>query len=305
MTRIDRSFSTLIRIKLRRQAPRLGKLVPDWGRAYFHSRRYHSRINKAWKRTGKNPEFLPLDCKVNAVVAGAQKAGTSALMLWLSQHPEVVTPVTKEPRFFTNLGLFHRGHIPVKDYHRAFSFEGKDKLYIEGTPEIMFVPESIDRVREYNPSMKLICILRDPTLRAFSAWNMNSKKLEERDLNTLFHIEKSRIQKGGIQTRGYLGYLSRGLYTQQIESLRNQFPENQLLFIRYERLKENNQATFEEVCSFLGIAPPPKTMKMGKMNVIPYNKSIDPALERELRDWFKPEVESLENLFDWDLSQWK
>lgn len=305
MPQTAHNLKTVIRIKLRRQVPKLGKVVPQWAKAALHRRRYLTRLDKAWERQGGKPDFLPSDCRVNAIVAGAQKAGTTALMSWLSQHPEVVTPVLKEPHFFDNLGFFNQGHIAVKAYHRAFAFRGKDKLYIEGTPETMFAPEYVERVHQYNPSAKLICILRDPTDRAFSAWNMNSKRLEERDLATLFDIEKEKIQKDGIQTRGHLGYLSRGLYAQQIQQLLRWFPKEQLLFLSYDNLHSDNLGTFKKVCTFLGIAGEAKDIQMDKKNVIPYERTLDPVLEKKLRDWFRPEVTALEQLLEWDLSHWK
>lgn len=305
MTQNSHSLGSLIRIKFKRQLPVIGKVVPRQAKAAFHRRRFNNRLSKAWKQREAPTQFLPAECKVNAMVAGAQKAGTSALMWWLSQHPEVVTPVIKEPNFFDNPGFFNGPDIPTKAYHRAFAFEGKDKVYIEGTPKTMFDPKCLERVHRYNPSAKLICILRDPTIRAFSAWNMNSKNSDERDLRTLFHIEKERIMKDGLQTKGYLGYFSRGLYAKQVKQMRHWFPKEQLLFIPYERLITDNQGTFEEVCTFLDIAPPPSSIAMEKKNVIPYSEPLDPMLEQEIRNWFKTDIEALEGLLGWDLSHWK
>lgn len=297
------SRSTLLEV--RRMMPRLGRVLPDRLLAQFHRNRYRQRIRKngAPFRDGK---CLPMDFRVDFMVAGAQKAGTSALMSMLAQHPEVILPIVKEPHFFDNDGFFMDAVPSVEDYHAAFPFEGGEKLYGEGTPKTMFLKRCARRVYDYNPSMKLICILRDPVARAYSAWNMNHvRRMEERGFEELIAEEKDIIARQGLVQSGFNMYLSRGLYSVQIRNLLRVFPEEQLLFLRYDRYREDNLSVFREVCAFLGLDAGAADVATGEVNVYAYSSALDPEVERGLREWFRPDVEDLEALLGWDLRAWK
>ncbi len=298
-------FMSALKFKVKRSAPLLGKWLPGWAKRRFHRGLYRRRIDQAWARRGEAPKRMPEDHRVDFMVAGAQKAGTSALMDLLNQHEKVVVPVLKEPHFFDNEGFFGSDEIPVKPYHRAFPWKGKDKLYGEGTPRHMFARRCVERIHRYNPDMRLICILRDPVHRAFSAWNMNHGMAEERDFESLVSYERQAVAEHGPLQRGAVTYLSRGMYAHQVRHLRKFFPDEQLCFIRYSAFREDNRAVFEKVCRFLGLAPETADVKLKQSNVYRYDSALDAKIERELRAWFRPEMEELEELLGWDLTAWK
>ncbi len=298
------SRSTLL--KARRMMPRLGRVLPDRLVAQFQRNRYRQRIRMNGAPGRGAGRCLPMDRRVDFMVAGAQKAGTSALTSMLAQHPKVILSVVKEPHFFDNDGFFMDAVPSMEDYHAAFPFEGGEKVYGEGTPKTMFLERCARRVHAYNPSMKLICILRDPVMRAYSAWNMNhGLHLEERGFEELIVEEQDIIARQGLLQRGFNMYLSRGLYAAQIRNLLQVFPEEQLLFIRYDRFREDNLSVFREVCAFLGLDASAADVETGKVNVYAYSSALDPEVEGRLRQWFRSDVEDVEALLGWDLRMWK
>lgn len=294
-----------LKFKIRRNAPVLGQWLPGVARRRLHRWRYRRRIRQAWAKRDDHPARLPLDHRVDFMVAGAQKAGTTALMEMLSQHRKVVVPVVKEPHFFDNEGFFGGKKLPIEEYHAAFQWQGPDKLYGEGTPRNMFARRCVERIHRYNPDIRLICMLRDPVERAFSAWNMNHGMVEERSFEDLVQLEQDAIAKNGPLQRGFVTYLSRGMYAHQVRHLRRYFKPEQLCFLRYADFRKDNVAVMEEVFRFLDLRPPSSNLQVGKSNVYRYDSSLDPETERELRRWFRPEVEALEELLDWDLTDWK
>jgi hypothetical protein len=282
-----------------------GKYLPQGWRNYLQRLTYKKRIKKNWSSAHEGFSPLASNARVNFMVAGAQKAGTSALIKLLGQHPQVSLPVVKEPHFFDNDGFFSGESIPIKEYHRSFPDRGPNKLYGEGTPRTMFSPESVSRVFKYNPEMKLICILRDPVERAFSAWNMNKTAGEFRSFEELVNLEIKHIEKLGPIRRGFNSYLSRGMYADQIIHLRKYFSPEQLLFVEYSYFKNNNAKVLEECVAFLGLDPLSTALDAGNTNVYTYQSALNQSTEKRLREWLSPEIERIENLLSWNLSHWK
>lgn len=299
------AWNRRLKFKLRRKLPLLGKLTPEFLRLYFHRSRYRRRIASRRKELNDFGPRLPNKSRVDFMVAGAQKAGTTALMNMLNQHPDVVIPVLKEPHFFDNDGFFEGDEIPISEYHKAFPYSGDDVLYCEGTPRIMFAKRCVDRVKRYNPDLKLICIIRNPVTRAYSAWNMNHGRVEERSFREVIEVEKKRIEKSEPLQRGYLGYLSRSMYAHQIKRLRASFPDSQLKFIRYDRFQTANEEVVNEVFDFLGLDKSKTSIQSERSNVYRYHHKPDPSLEKELKEWFVEDIEAVEEELGWDLSDWK
>ena len=99
------------------------------------------------------------------LILGAQKAGTSSLYNYLRQHPSLRLPQKKEMHFFDL--YYMRG---LKWYARqfpAFVFN-RTKKTGEATPYYLFHPAVAERVATALPNVKLIALLRDPTVRAFA-----------------------------------------------------------------------------------------------------------------------------------------
>lgn len=287
------------------QVAAAGKYLPERWRAAYHRRKYAKRIQRAWTEELRPLPPLPTDARVNVMVVGTQKAGTSALMKLLGQHPLISLPVVKEPRFFNNFGYLQGETISVEAYHAAFPFRGPEMLYCEGTPETMFSPAGLRRVAQYNPQMKLICILRDPVERAYSAWNMNHHRGEYRSFEDLIEIEMKQIEQGGPVLQGFARYLSRGMYAFQIRELQRHFPKDQLKFIEYTYFKSHNTEVLNECATFLGLPTAPGQPQASKTNVYNYDSGIRPETEERLRAWFLPEIEEVEALLEWDLRHWK
>lgn len=291
--------------RLKRSIAKIGKFLPIHWRLAVQRRTYRRRIAKNWSTAYDGFKPLPPAERVGFMVAGSQKAGTSALIKLLGQHPQIALPVVKEPHFFDNDGFFSDKSIPVKEYHAGFPYLGPDRLYGEGTPRTMFSTESVERVFEYNPKMKIICVLRDPVERAYSAWNMNKTAGETRSFEELTRSEMNQIEKYGPIRRGFNSYLSRGMYANQIVHLRKYFSPNQLMFIKYSRFKENNATVLDECIAFLELDPLSMVLNAKNTNVYRYESTMLPSTEKRLRDWYAPEISKVESLLCWNLSDWK
>ncbi|ESZ37776.1 sulfotransferase family protein [Mesorhizobium sp. L2C066B000] len=101
------------------------------------------------------------------IVGGVQKSGTTSLFGYLSQHPQLATPSVKEMHFFDD----ETQNWTEPDYRKLGSFFSDDAgrgIGFDVTPIYLFWPPSLERIKRYNPAIKLVFIFRDPIERAWS-----------------------------------------------------------------------------------------------------------------------------------------
>lgn len=113
--------------------------------------------------------------KVDFLIIGAQKCGTTALFEFLNEHPMIVGAVRKEINFFNYDCFYDKG---INYYHGYFPSKKKNQLYFEASPSYLQDNNYISCIRIYNyyPKIKMIILLRNPVERAFSAFKMYQKK---------------------------------------------------------------------------------------------------------------------------------
>ncbi len=108
--------------------------------------------------------------KVNTFIVGTQKGGTSALYYYLEKSPEVSGGYKKEIGFFSQE---HTSKLGKDWYERQFAtFKKKPKILLDATPEYLYYPSVPERIYKYNPDAKIIILLRNPVMRAYSHYNM-------------------------------------------------------------------------------------------------------------------------------------
>ena len=241
--------------------------------------------------------------KVDFIIAGTQKGGTTALDYYLRQHDEICMAKQKEVHFFDSEKFFE--HKPdYSEYDAYFDCSDSKKAMGEATPIYMYWKEAPRRMWEYNPSLKIIIILRNPIDRAYSNWNMemhrNSENLSFWDAIT---TEDARCQEAlPCQHRVY-SYTDRGFYSEQLKRIWHYFPKHQTLILKNEDLRLNHQKTMETVCSFIGVKPMQKLQKQD-VHSSPYINKMSDAEQHYLKAHYHSEIQELESLLGWDCSDW-
>lgn len=177
--------------------------------------------------------------KVNFVIIGAQKSGTTSLAYQLSCHPKIVFSQEKEPHFFSKNKDWKQS---LDEYHGLFSPAG-DSLYGEASTTYTFFPDFGDvahRLYEYNPAIKLIYVMRQPVERVFSQ----------------YRHELLRGSKIPGLTQTVLSdprYVNRSRYGMQLQPYLDQFPREQILLLIFEEFISDPVATHKKIASFLGV----------------------------------------------------
>ena len=251
------------------------------------------------KLVTKQPLWQP---KVQFIIAGTQKGGTTALWQILRKHPQIYMPTNKCQDYFISnpVGFTVARNI---EYDKFFGDATKDKICGEASASYLFYPHALRLLRHYNPEMKMIFVLRDPVERAYSHWNMGVQKGREK--RSFMDAVKAEHQSLGLFHKKYhYSYTNRGLYAKQCAYLFKIFRPDQLLFLRSDELRENKQATVNQVCQFLGVDEHPKLPKKKAWHTRKYSDPIDPADRAALIEFFKDDIKELEKMLDWDCSSW-
>jgi hypothetical protein len=250
------------------------------------------------------------DFKADFMVVGTQKGGTTALASFLHGHSEICLASEKEPHFFDLDFFFEGGQPRYAWYLMYYAHHGGQKISGEATPTYMYRSEVAGRLRDYNPRLKLIALLRHPAERAYSQYNMmRAKAFETLSFGEALRAEEARLlEAGGNRAPGspywIHSYKQRGRYATQIRNLLQYFPRDQLLVLRSEDLLRRHYQVLSEVFRFLGVGtdhrPPPARVFAGE-----YRESMSRAERELLLEYYAQETEELERLLGWDLADWK
>jgi hypothetical protein len=237
--------------------------------------------------------------KVDFMVIGAQKAGTTALFDHLKDDPQLNLSKIKETHFFDNEQLdWARPDYGL--YHARFDWD-RPGLKGEATPIYIYWPESLERLSAYNPDARLILMLRDPVRRAFSHWQMEyARGIDATPFAWAIREGRTRVAEAPYKHGNHrvFSYVERGFYGAQVQRLLTLFPRDQVLFERADALKSDPAAVLARVCDFLRLGPPPpaapRTVHAARpMN---YGSALTAEDETYLRNVYAQDLDLLETL---------
>jgi hypothetical protein len=231
---------------------------------------------------------------LNFSIIGAAKAGTTAIAKALEQHPEVYMAPNKETNFFSlkdrQLDFFEgsvskeylaNSCLDIESYRGQFIDVSTEKAVGEASPSYLYFPNAASHIRDYNPKIKLIAILRNPVERAYSNFLHHLRD----DLETTNDFaEALSFEDERIEANWWWGfhYAKAGLYYNQVKAYLNIFPAGQIKIYLYEELLNSPDFLFQDIFRFLDIDDnftPDLSIRENKTGV-PKNK----FLNRFLRD---------------------
>jgi hypothetical protein len=203
------------------------------------------------------------------VIAGAPKAGTTALHGALATHPGLYLSPVKEPKYYMTdrrppprstqrgPGDAHSAGEWVwrrEDYLALFDGAPPGTVRGESTPFYFYDRAAQARLAADVPGIKVVVVVRDPVDRAYSNWvHLRADGLEpEADFLAAVGKEEERIAAGWAPFWHYRG-LSR--YGAQLRDLLRHLPPEQVFLLRYRELVDSPRATLDRVSAFLGVAP--------------------------------------------------
>lgn len=252
--------------------------------------------------------------RVDFLIVGAQRAGTTALARFLESHERICMAPCKEVHFFDAPEDPPGGWGSAEAAARYATFfpEHDDEAVVgEATPIYMYLPGIAARIKAYNPSMKLLFLLREPGERAVSQyWHERELRREYLPLSLALALERARLwwDRNDLSDRSSLrrhSYADRGHYARQIRRMLEEFPREQMLFLESEDLLADHSATLERVYDFLDIGQPATPPAPGLHNRAPGSGCRRCRASRRVARACSVSTRELEALLGWDLSTWR
>lgn len=225
----------------------------------------------------------------NAIVIGAGKAGSTSLHTYMQSHPAIFGSSPKELMYFSS--RYNNGETW---YLSHFEMAGQKQIRFETTPQYSFrdeFPETASRIRNFDPKMKIVYIVREPVDRIVSHFNHWARIYP----NRYFDLEASLEQPDHRKF-----FVERTRYFYQIEAYRAVFPDEQIHVVFLEDLERRFEDTLNELFAFLGVARIASNVQNQIHNKRPDHTArawsrndIPAARMAELRTYLRPDVQAL------------
>ena len=244
--------------------------------------------------------------RIDFMIAGVQKGGTTSLDAYLRQHPAVSMAKKKELHFFDKRRPRGVRALDIWIYHRHFYWKCQraGARLGEATPILTWWAGAMERVWEYNPDIRIIMLLRDPVERAWSHFRMERRLQREGvAFADAIRSERERARRFLPLQDRERSQIARGFYAHQVRNLKRLFPDDQLLFLRSEDLYNSAQPELDKVTDFLGI-------ERFTFEKEPHHNSaidsvqMDPEDRAFLEDTFRLDAQETRRLLGWEQGSW-
>ncbi len=257
-----------------------------------------------------------------AVWPGRIVRPTTALANYLAQHPGVVAPSDKEVDYFGSAPRHARGEAFYHSHYRHLAPPG-GAVSFDASPHYLLVPEAAGRIRDYDPGMRLICLLREPAARAWSAFTMYRRFLDAdpgffakwnrrcypeavastflprppghaEDMVLALREEIEALGRGEMYEWHLLPY---GLYAKNLRPFLDAFPRDQLLVMGSRRLGGDTAGALAEIARFIGLDAFQWTKAdLGKKHAESYRGSMPEEARGLLEEFYAGPNRELEEL---------
>ena len=246
----------------------------------------------------------PASFRVGFLIAGVSKAGTSSLYYLLQQHTNIGLSVVKEVKFFNDITV-DWCNPNYNLYHRYFPCMLGKIIWGEATPGYIYWPEALERIKVYNPDMRLIFLFRDPIERAYSSWCHNKRAGRREPLTFAEAIRsgRARVTSG----RGAFSYVEKRFYARHLSRALKLFPKANILTLESQQLLEVS-LLMGKINPFLGLGTTNQTftpVHKNKRSQRAKNWSPPSAADvKLLAELFAPELEKFSNIVDFSIGHW-
>jgi hypothetical protein len=201
----------------------------------------------------KKPEFF---------IIGAPKCGTTALSVYLSEHPDIYFSNYKEPNFFnTDFSEKQRIFKDETNYlKKCFPNSNKKQIAGEGTVLYLYSTEAVPNILHFQPNARFIVMLRNPVDLAFSwhshhlRWKINE---DVEDFKTAWNLQDTRKNGKNIPSTcrdpKLIFYKDIALLGEQMKRLLSLVKHEQIKVILYDDFKTNTAEVYRSTLAFLGV----------------------------------------------------
>lgn len=267
-------------------------------------------VTRSTARWRPPPEFI---------VIGGKRCGSTSLYYGLLQHPSVIPMIPsarwlpmrehrKGARWLDRADADDRGYrahfVTAWTRHRVARRSGA-AVTGEATPWYLFAPGAAAVAGRLAPDARLIVVLRDPVLRAFSHFREQRRRGHEplEDFGAALAAEADRVESGlrladgssrsPAFAREHLTYRGQGEYDRALSVWRNHFDDDRFVIVTSEAFYADSASVLRDVATRLGL--PAHDFRAEHRNPTS-GPEIDARTATELSDHYRPGIARLEDL---------
>jgi len=193
------------------------------------------------------------------ILAGTDKAGTTAIFKYLEEHPSICGSFIKQTYYFhddnvTSTKSSYRFDENDPSYHLFFRDCKETAIYkMESAPSYMYSTGSAKRIKEYlkDAEVKILFVLREPVSR-FQSWYNYDKQIGLIDEQMTFEEYFNKNFNNQSDEKRF-SRLEFGLYSKYMQAYFDLFGKENVYVYYYEHLKKDARAFMQQMSSDLSI----------------------------------------------------
>jgi hypothetical protein len=246
-------------------------------------------------------ESIKIVTSPNLFIIGAQKCGTTWLHEALCKSKHFHGSKPKEVNYWNKTPM-----AAFEDYEKNFEGgTGFERYVFESTPHYFRLPgnssDNAQRISSVLGDVEMILILRNPVDRFLSAYTHNMMK----GYLPVVQMVVEKTKHFGLIDLGCYGSILEH-FSQHFSSIRvysyDDLMHDRLAFVR--RIFSDLLVDFDLLEADLNFRANDKHVKAQKLNIITMPK-LSSALTADLKQFYKPEIEKVEEITGLDFGHWK
>jgi len=205
----------------------------------------------------------------NFLIIGVKKGGTTSLIKYLDQHPDIFMAPVRSSRFFISEGDEKakevRPHVvtTLGEYKGLFRDVSGERAIGENSNAYFNHPGAPGSIRRYVPNVKLVALLRNPAERAYSSYTMHVSR-GQKPVDDFSSVVKRNIET--YKNPGNVGF-----YYRHLRNYYDHFDPSRIKVYLFEDFIKDPRPVMKDLFAFLGVNKDfiPNTLKKYNPSGIP------------------------------------
>ena len=204
----------------------------------------------------------------NLLLIGAPKCGTTSLLYWMRQHPEIFHPWSKMPISASESGFLIGGiadlpYSPTKPIGtlllpNEINFDNykKQKWIIDKSPLHLYSANALNLVTNFLPNSKVVITIRDP-LDLFISWHGEMSKGLEYNVSLSELVERLEEEdwEANIENSQTWSFRTYPSYSKSIYSWIENLGQDRVRIIKLNTIANNPRQVLDSLSEWLEIDP--------------------------------------------------
>lgn len=198
----------------------------------------------------------------NFFVVGAPRCGTTALHMYLREHPAIYMPLLKELHYFASdfpdvQKIIFRSD---EEYLRMFELAQDRHLAVgEISPLYLYSSVALERIRAFNPQARIVLALRNPIdfVQSMHQLNLGLMREDEHSLARAWDLQEERRHGRMVPPRcretQLVLYGDLGMFGRRLEQVYRVFPKDKVYVILFDDFAADPAGAYASLQAFLQV----------------------------------------------------